>query len=1062
MAIKKVVSNSSSTDIFGNVTPGYRSNAGNQITTVIELQESIYAISSNDNPIRVDGSFATNKTFRFNNYAQINGFAVGQNVVINTIQGGLSVTTTITNIDYDTLKISVASITDGVTPIPSPSGFWFNDMNQIEIYSTDMRADLFFNPNFVTSSMPLLQDRIASVNESAFFGQVDSYRKSLIDGTFTKFYKDVSAMAVTDIALMDPIGLKSGSIQTEVLIERLPDIGDYARVWKLSLYTKQLGAIYEAGFHTQFSDHLNLYYDVEWYSLPGIINNATVVQWNENSNTGYFDEPYNFGTATGSVTQFPANELHYDAYVTNEIKITSSSPNIIMGACYLPLNDSYFKVKPQNQAYLCMFLNDATPLAATTYSSEPNPLSASYEIEVVSLDYTAGVHTVIFIFKPNAEFTAFMESNAPSDRRMIVWFQVGNMNHRVVFAENPLTKASKPVAVWDSLVPVGVEDYALWHLDKNTETYPADGPSLNGGGIVSIEDNIYLQMVGNLDRSTVWLGNRFDVIVVNTADPTDFFMLESIVFDWSNVFRDVNGVYQINLTQNISENLPPASGPRKRAQVRYTGTYDTDDEFTVTFICPLIINWRFWLAQANAFNIFYPNQNKNYINYDQPPYGIALRTTIESETGVFIQDSPIDKIWNYDEDHSETTEVWAGEMTIELWIGDYVEQVTGLIENEIMTIKVPVLTTETATINSYWGQITIEPTQNTPRWVASSNYANDPNPNNPFIPMNGTDRLKRTLDDANNVFYEIKIDVSKLNGANFSFTGKHWNKSDELVEQVRKKWNVVKTIKKSFDDYDDVDCCDFTQKVFAEYDTTSNEKNDLCAAWFQLYNGGSVDFVLYKNDMLTEFQPTVQTFPSQSNARFCQFGWVNVLSDDGPGCYVLKIIYTPAFGDVQTIIWGQYELQEYTREKVFGLVNLRVNFNSFHSIENIDFTNSNIVSSINIPGLFGQRKPKTEVDNNMYPNGVVEKVVNENKNIYTFTTNPMASFFTDKLIDLYFLSGNNFYITDNNFGSNHRNYRLKNVLFDGYDGDPEEFEGSKYAMIKANFKDKISDERSSF
>ncbi len=95
----------------------------------------------------------------------------------------------------------------------------------------------------------------------------------------------------------------------------------------------------------------------------------------------------------------------------------------------------------------------------------------------------------------------------------------------------------------------------------------------------------------------------------------------------------------------------------------------------------------------------------------------------------------------------------------------------------------------------------------------------------------------------------------------------------------------------------------------------------------------------------------------------------------------------------------------------------------------------------------------------MYSTRNVVKVVRENINEYSLETNPIYKLFSNKLIDLHFLSENNMYITDNNPESNHESYVLKNVIFEGID-DPEYFAGSKFVALKAKFGDKIKNSRS--
>jgi len=1041
------------TDSFGNTSSNYKANAGDIVSFQFDVRENIYFQTTSTRVITVQNGFSTTKTFYFPDYESLNGFIVGQNVVLTVQETPVKTsTTTITAIDYDALTLTVASL----GTITSNGGLTFSNQRTLTIYSTDLRTDLFVNLNLVPYNLSPLSNNVASQTEGGYVTQTNAYRSSLIDGTPIRFFVNgTDSIIVGGSNVLSLQGFKSGGYDSTIEIERLADENAYTRVWRFTISNIQSGTILTSFFDNSF--FLNYYFDIEWHSSTDF-ENPTVVQWNlAPSDTGLFDEGFRTEQPQSTLTTGILNDLFYDDESTHEIEITSSSSDIIIGACFVSDNETYYKQKYYTQSNLGMLLSSAV-LSVGTYTSETNPLGANFDITINSLSYSAGIHTVNFTFTPNSDFADFFEARL-TDRRLKIWFQVGNTN--VLVYDDVMKDAPKPVLPWDTIGPSST--FAVFRIDKQNVTYPATGPSIDGGAYASIEDNLLLEIDAELSQSKIFQYSRFQVVCVNTSDQNDFFVLESYYTDWSGIQRDnsnlVNpiegqGIVLISVENSISENIPNTAGNLNKISVELR-TSDTTT-FTVRFRCPLILNWRYWLTQANAFVLFYPNQNKNYLNYQSSPYIIALRTVIEANDVIYLHDAPIDAFYDYDEVYSNANEEWAGTTTIQYFDENGTEQ-PYLVTGQQMTVLFTVNNTITATDGQTWGQLTIEPTESSPRYLISSNYSADANPENPFLPLVGETKLKKTIVSGTQVTFEAIIDTDKLNSENQKITGKYYNNASPKVEQVRSKFDTKLLTKITLPENND-DCCDTIFKVFASTSDTSPYKNDITSAWY-LYEGGAVAFNLYLKDGITlaNSQPTVATFVNQSNADYCVVNWSDVLDLDGIGCYVLKIEYTGGMVD-ETITWGTYELREWNTDNVDGYVNIRSNFNSNQSIEGINFTGSNLTDSLNILGFFGNRDPKTEVDNVIYNTRLNVKVTRENLNEYTLTTNPISKLFTRKLLDLHLLSENDCYITDNN-AFNHEQYVYKRVIVLEVPS-PEYYQFSRYAKIVCKFGDKINNTRS--
>jgi hypothetical protein len=258
------------------------------------------------------------------------------------------------------------------------------------------------------------------------------------------------------------------------------------------------------------------------------------------------------------------------------------------------------------------------------------------------------------------------------------------------------------------------------------------------------------------------------------------------------------------------------------------------------------------------------------------------------------------------------------------------------------------------------------------------------------------------------------------------------------------------------------ECCD-NFRVFADLDEpNTRHKNNATTAWFNLIGAGdSVVFEIYdENNNLATFQPTALTFPKTPTGRFISFNWFNVLNTDGEGCYEIRIKYTDQFANETVTVWGAYELMRWSALNVRGYVSFSSQFNSNQIIDGVDFTGLNLVDTINVKGLFGDRDPATEINNIIKNTRIVEKVTEENVNEYTFTSDPISSNFTDRLLDLHFLSANRVSVTDYNT-FNHKRYTEKQIVIREVQ-KPNYLKPSNKAIITAVFGDRRMNQKSAY
>lgn len=256
-------------------------------------------------------------------------------------------------------------------------------------------------------------------------------------------------------------------------------------------------------------------------------------------------------------------------------------------------------------------------------------------------------------------------------------------------------------------------------------------------------------------------------------------------------------------------------------------------------------------------------------------------------------------------------------------------------------------------------------------------------------------------------------------------------------------------------DIDDICNC----VAFDVYGKINGEtwEQDITGCWIKAYQGDTVVFRLYKEGILVD-NPQPISFVKDSYSKYCQIDWTLQLDVNGSGCYTLEIEYTIA-GISDTIVWGEYSLQEYDILKVKNSVRLKSIFNSNQSIEGINFTDSNVIDTIRFDGYFGDRQPNTMVDNIIYSDRVMNKVIRENLNKYFLETKNLPINHIEKLIDLHLLSENEVYVSDYNF-KNPVKYYLDFPCIVSESAEIEYIDTTDKPSLKCTFGDKIKNSRS--
>ena len=271
----------------------------------------------------------------------------------------------------------------------------------------------------------------------------------------------------------------------------------------------------------------------------------------------------------------------------------------------------------------------------------------------------------------------------------------------------------------------------------------------------------------------------------------------------------------------------------------------------------------------------------------------------------------------------------------------------------------------------------------------------------------------------------------------------------------------VKLFKSKFSfvppDSEDFDICGCNEYQVYGKDNGESWEQDITGAWLKGYSGDTILFVLKKEGIIVD-NPLAISFKNDVYSKYCQVDWTEQLLINGIGCYSIEIDYTIG-GISDTIIWGEYHLNEYDILKVKNTVRLKSIFNSNQTIENIDFTNSKVIDTIRFDGYFGDKQPNTFIDNIIYSNRSMNKVVRENLNKYFLESKNLHINFIDKIIDLHLLSENEVFVSDYNF-KNPVKYYLDYPCIVSESAEIEYVDGVDKPSFKCTFSDKIKNSRS--
>lgn len=235
-------------------------------------------------------------------------------------------------------------------------------------------------------------------------------------------------------------------------------------------------------------------------------------------------------------------------------------------------------------------------------------------------------------------------------------------------------------------------------------------------------------------------------------------------------------------------------------------------------------------------------------------------------------------------------------------------------------------------------------------------------------------------------------------------------------------------------------------------------QDDVLSAWIKLSSASdTILFKLYKNGLETNYTPTPVAFPNQQYAYYTTINWSNVLLSDGEGCYELKLEYEIS-GIHGVLSWGNYKLMTFSDQRAIGTARVKAVFNGYQESEEIDFTGANVVSTHRFYGFIGKQQPNTEIDNVIYANREMKRVIRENLNDYEILTDPLQECQIKPLVELYLLSENELFVSDyNDFNYSYKFQDLPVILSES--AKLEYYDQSRLAKLSCKVADKYKNKR---
>jgi hypothetical protein len=977
------------------------------------------------------------------------GFNVGDAIQLNGVvqQGSSTITfssfaATVTDINGDTLTLDT-------NLDPAGSGILIGAIMPTSTVGTTPLTIVN-----TTASTPQALEIFHNIVENSASGSVNS----LIDGEVNRFRTDVLAgLAVNGNTTLEQLGNKSGGSYVFSRLTRLSDLSGKKR-YQIDLfyyfpYLFEDGSFDEPSFF-EASQSLKPYFEL--YVIPQVNNpNAQLklangsllgnVGWlNENYNQGVNDFTYELSIEDASGNNLDEIDFSQENNVTVKVYNAAAISNIIEAQFYMVPQTSTYKNKPQSHVQLIRY--------SGVRSNGVVPIYGQFGVgteRMIWSDYTftqlTGYAEITFKLTPNAEFDNYASSLSTQDLQYRLTLTVqntggtANNNNAVTLnlKEGILTKNPVQGGIFS-----GLESQAFYdHVGD-----------LSSDKRFTTEDDFIYQANFFLDKGDSFNSLTASIVIERDSDGAQFALLSKLV-PFSPFITTPNGVTQINFTEPIQQFLDNPNA--NKLTLANTGV-DSSSNYEVQLNWSLMANWRYWIAQNNAFlDFFNGSLPENGLNAEWMRYlrtsGYTIKVKCELLTADNVEyywENPFSLI-DYDTAEDQACD-------IKLFDATGTEQ-TAIIANQIMTVKAIFTTAIGQWVEpSIWGWLSIRPKEADPNkrlstvWDWSSQ-------DKPLQPQAGLTKVDIEQISTTEVHLVCEIDTSGIDTASTIIA---------TINQKDDKGNFYLVHKQDFN------------KITLPGDAIREDKGAVFCSEPQLVVASLEDAAYYKNDrtgiaykfddMTIELEDAngnlspapgiTVNFPHQPDAVGFVIDWRQVASGSVllQGCYKVRVNWELS-GNSGWFYYGSYNLVEYTPFNVLSTVRLFVVLNDLVRKQGINYKDSGFASTVRFRGQFGYMQPKYETENIIYTDRRREKVRNEALRSYELRSSYLLSCMTRLIDEECLLTANQIYISDHNANNHVQDmYYDFPVILSEEESPTFEYTDSVFAKIKAVFVDKVA------
>ena len=616
-----------------------------------------------------------------------------------------------------------------------------------------------YNDPLTLTFDPIKAPKLLDTFYNLILNENDGGRESLIDGSVNRVVFDVDGMALSDERDGSILGDKSGGALLSAKVEKVSEtVNNYKLTFKYWNWLKfELLDFNKPSFY-QNDSSIKPYFEI---IARRELQNPNIFTSNKFSflkgNLGWYKELYNQGEMPWSFKSVifkdtddnVISDIDFAKNTNVEIILESTADfddECIVSIYRLPQVTEEYKNLPtsfQDNVYATIAVNDT---GVTVQNFGLN--GAELDITGLTVDSTTTNELKItFTTVPNAEYTAAVE-NTPENER---FYRLG------VTAQLDANTWSSDLARTGLLTEAPIIGGEIEEVDTFGFLNHAEPISSCGCIFTSAftEDDIVARAVLNLNKADNYESFRSSFRLVKDSTG-EFFELwqNGRTINMLNFPIDNNGVRFLDYSEDLGYNLPAIG--RNTLELKYTGN-QTSTTYEVNFLQTLILSWRYWVAKPQALSDFLdfelPNNglNDEWVRYAQEGFSFVFRIELVKDGVTYFKNYEIE-INNYD-----STSV-VSDINLKTSSND---DVNVIVNGDVMTIEAIHVHPDPWDIDNLWGFIAERGVEQDPRPQISTEWAHT-QPNAPLLPVEGLDRVKKELIDANTLKFSARVNTIGL------------------------------------------------------------------------------------------------------------------------------------------------------------------------------------------------------------------------------------------------------------------------------------------------------------